>query len=139
MRRTRVAQGIYRDAYGFEIRWREQGRNRSKRFPIDTPQENLIAYRDTKTRLSGQRQQRDKGGSFPRDAVKWLAWPEGPDIVQVRPRAPPTLDSPLQNTLALRHHQGRDPSLDRDVARRRLPATRAPAPLAHPESVSRGG
>lgn len=73
MSRTRVARGVYRDQFGFEVRWREQGRTRSKRFPLDAPLQNLTAYRDTKVRLSTQRTERERGGSFPRDAVRWLA------------------------------------------------------------------
>jgi len=78
MARTRISRGVYRDRYGHEVRWREHGRTRAKRFPADAPLSALTDYRDTKERLSSQQKQRDAGGSFPRDAVRWLKSRRGP-------------------------------------------------------------
>lgn len=69
-RRT-VAPGIYEDAYGFEVQWRDAGRSRSKRFPNDSPLERLKAWR--KTKIAHATERRAPIGSFARDAVRFLA------------------------------------------------------------------
>lgn len=75
MTRTTVATGIYRDAYGYEVRWQAHGRPKSKHFPADTPLETLKAYRQTKARIGARSAMPD--GSFPRDAVRFLVGRKG--------------------------------------------------------------
>jgi integrase len=45
MTRTRIAEGIYRDKYGYAVIWRDRGRAREKRFAPDTPIATLKAFR----------------------------------------------------------------------------------------------
>jgi integrase len=72
VKRTTVAKGIYRDAYGYQLRWRDRGVPRQKRFPLDTPLDHLKEFR--KARLQRAKQQRELhgNGSFVRDAVRFL-------------------------------------------------------------------
>jgi site-specific recombinase XerD len=44
--RTRVAEGIFRDKYGFDARVRVRGIARTKRFPFDTDLDKMKAWRD---------------------------------------------------------------------------------------------
>lgn len=66
-----VAVGVYADRYGFEVRWRDRGHLRSKRFPADTPLDILKAWRATRQRQAIGKQ--DTAGSFVRDATRFLA------------------------------------------------------------------
>jgi integrase len=70
-RRT-VAKGVYVDPYGYQVRWRDRGVPRQKRFPLDTPLDHLKEFR--KARLQRAKQQRELhgDGSFVRDAVRFL-------------------------------------------------------------------
>lgn len=68
----KVARGIYRDAYGYELRWQEAGRTRTKRYPGDTPLDILKQQRASKVRLATQVAPKQTQGSFPRDAARWL-------------------------------------------------------------------
>ena len=63
MKRRTVAKGVYEDAYGYEVRWRD-GRARSKRFPSDAPLADLKAYRTRMQRQAGDRRQAAGDGSF---------------------------------------------------------------------------
>lgn len=71
MTRQTIARGVYRDPYGYEIRWRERGASRAKRFPLDTPLETLKAYRQTKQRIAVGK--KPPAGSFVRDATRFLS------------------------------------------------------------------
>ncbi len=71
MTRTRIAEGVYRDKYGYEVRWRDRGRPKSKRFPLDAPLDHLKIWRANKQRASTGKAQ--KAGSFVRDAARWLS------------------------------------------------------------------
>lgn len=70
--RTRVATGIYRDAYGYEVVWPELGKPRSKRFGADAPIERLKAWRRQKVEIAQQRKAVDASGSFVRDVARFL-------------------------------------------------------------------
>jgi site-specific recombinase XerD len=73
---TRIARGIFRDGYGYEIRWRERGKTRTKRLPLDAELDALKAYRDTKERIRTS-QQKVAEGSFARDVRNFLARRKG--------------------------------------------------------------
>lgn len=72
MKRTTVAPGIYRDAYGYEIRWRDKGEPRRKRFPLDTPIDTLKNFRQTQSQRAKKAVALARVGSFVRDAVRFL-------------------------------------------------------------------
>ena len=73
---ARIARGIFRDEYGFEIRWRDRGKTRTKRLPIDTDLDALKAYRATKARI-GTSQKKAADGSFARDVRNFLKQRKG--------------------------------------------------------------
>jgi integrase len=68
----RIALGIFEDAYGYELRWQDAGKPQTKRFPLDTPLATLKAKRATYAK-QGRPSRPDDTGSFPRDAVRFLA------------------------------------------------------------------
>lgn len=76
MPRVTVDTNIYRDAYGFTVRWRDHGRTRQQRFPLDTPPAVLKAFRDRR-QVEAQPAPLEKTGSFVRDAVRFLAQRRG--------------------------------------------------------------
>lgn len=65
----RVALGVYRDRYGFRVMWRDRGRLREKRFPLDTPLDTLKAFRARQTKIAGPKMQ-TRG--LARDVVTFL-------------------------------------------------------------------
>jgi len=74
-RRRTIAPGVYEDAYGYAVRWRDRGRPREKRFPRDTPIDRLKAYR-----AEQQRQVADltvPTGSLVRDVARFLTTRKG--------------------------------------------------------------
>ena len=73
---TRIARGIFRDNYGFEIRWRERGKTRTKRVPLDTDLDRLKDIRDTKERIRSA-QKKAAEGSFARDVRNFLGRRKG--------------------------------------------------------------
>lgn len=73
---ARVARGVFRDAWGYEIRWRDRGRTRTKRMPLDVDLETLRKYREAKVRISTQQKHRAEG-SFARDVRNFLARRKG--------------------------------------------------------------
>lgn len=76
MKRTRVALGIYRDAYGYAIIWQEGGKPKEKRFPLDAPLDRLKDWRKTKV-SQAKDVAKDGGGSFVRDVVRFLRTRKG--------------------------------------------------------------
>lgn len=68
----RIAKGIYEDPYGYEVRWRDAGRTKTKHFPLDTPIATLKDRRDAYAKQA-RHAQPDQTGSFPRDAVRFLS------------------------------------------------------------------
>lgn len=68
MKRVTVTTGVYRDKYGYEVRWRDG----SKRFPLDVPLEDLKAYRARQQRQATERKRHTDGGSFVRDVARFL-------------------------------------------------------------------
>lgn len=75
MRRRTIARGIYEDRYGITVRWRDGGATRQKRFPLDAPLDALKTFR--KTQLRQATSSRSTGGSFTRDATRFLALRKG--------------------------------------------------------------
>lgn len=71
MTRATVDTNIYRDAYGYAVRWQDHGHTRQKRFPLDTPLPVLKAFRDRR-QIDAQPAPTEKLGSFVRDAVRFL-------------------------------------------------------------------
>jgi len=71
MTRTKIARGIYRDQYGHEVRWMD-GRERSKRFPLDAPLDELKAFRARMQKQVANLRAVTAPASFPRDVVKFL-------------------------------------------------------------------
>lgn len=73
MKRTNIAVGIYRTAYGYAVIWKDRGRNREKHFPADTPLAVLKAYRKQQVKLATPATGAEgPAGSFPRDCVRLL-------------------------------------------------------------------
>lgn len=70
MTRRAIARGIYQDAHGYAVRWRDQNLTREKRFPRDTPLETLKAFRIEQTRQA--RPATEPLGSFVRDVARFL-------------------------------------------------------------------
>ena len=78
-KRTRVARGIYRDASGYSVIWREAGRSKEARFPLDTPIYRLKDRREQELRrvaalpvsAAGKQQ------GFARDVVRFLKLRKG--------------------------------------------------------------
>jgi integrase len=71
--RTRIAEGIYRDKYGYAVIWRDRGRAREKRFAPDTPIATLKAFRKRQQKLATDVVTvTGAGGSFTRDIVRYL-------------------------------------------------------------------
>jgi integrase len=68
----RIAKGIFEDRHGFELRWRDAGQTRTKHFPLDTPLQTLKDRRATYQKQA-RTPRPDESGSFPRDAVRFLA------------------------------------------------------------------
>lgn len=77
MRRTTVAPGIYRDAYGYELRWRDCGHPHQKRFPLDTPLKHLKAFRAAQRKRAVDTARIDRDGSIARDAIRFLKTRKG--------------------------------------------------------------
>ena len=71
MKRRTIAKGVYEDAYGYEVRWRD-GRPQSKRFPPDAPLGELKAFRARMQRQAGDRRRVEGDGSFVRDVARFL-------------------------------------------------------------------
>lgn len=71
MPRVTVDTNIYKDRYGYTVRWRDHGHTKSHRFPLDTPLPVLKAFRDRR-QLDAQPAPMEKAGSFVRDAVRFL-------------------------------------------------------------------
>jgi integrase len=69
-KRTKVAKGIYRDAYGYSVVFRSGGKPIEKRYPLDTPIETLTRIRERERSRAPRLVQ---PGSFVRDAVRFLA------------------------------------------------------------------
>lgn len=69
---TRIARGIYRDAYGFRVVWQDAGHSREKRFPADAPLEVLKAFRARQVHQAQALAQGERRGSFVRDVVRFL-------------------------------------------------------------------
>jgi len=74
-RRT-IAKGVYADAYGYEVRWRD-GRSRSKRFPSDAPLADLKLFRLRMQRQAADRRHATGDGSFVRDVARFLRTRKG--------------------------------------------------------------
>lgn len=72
----RILRGVYRDKWGYEIRWRERGKTRTKRLPLDTELDALTRVRDTKERIRSTQKKADDG-SFARDIRNFLARRKG--------------------------------------------------------------
>lgn len=66
-----VARGIYRDAYGYEVRWPPGGRHCTARFADDVPLLKLIEFRKRKVREATD-VKRATSGSFARDVARFL-------------------------------------------------------------------
>lgn len=75
MTRTTVAKGVYRDKFGYTVRWRDRGLPREKRFALDTPHDTLKAWRLTQQQQATRT--REKVGSFVRDVVRFLRLRKG--------------------------------------------------------------
>lgn len=71
MTRRTVAPGVYEDAHGFSVRWRDHGLSKEKRFPIDTPLSVLKAFRARQI-SQAQPAPDEKPGSFVRDVARFL-------------------------------------------------------------------
>lgn len=76
MTRTTIDTNIYKDTYGYTVRWRDHGRTKGQRFPLDTPLSVLKAFRDRR-QIDAQPPPMEKAGSFIRDAVRFLATRRG--------------------------------------------------------------
>jgi integrase len=74
--RTKIAEGIWKDKYGYSVLWRDRGRQREKRFPLDTPLPNLKAFRQRQEKMAMPAAAVDQSGvrtgSFVRDVVRYL-------------------------------------------------------------------
>jgi integrase len=69
-RRIRVATGIYRDASGYAVIYREAGRPVEKRYPLDTP---IARLKTIRAHAIDAAPPMVKAGRFVRDAVRFLA------------------------------------------------------------------
>lgn len=69
--RVTVDTNIYRDRFGYTVRWRDHGQTKAQRFPLDTPLPVMKAFRDRR-QLDAQPAPMEKAGSFVRDAVRFL-------------------------------------------------------------------
>lgn len=76
MKRRRIAKGVYQDQYGYSVRWRDRGRPRERRFPLDTPNEILKAFRKRQAQQA-QSSPRERDGSVVRDIVRFLRTRKG--------------------------------------------------------------
>lgn len=68
---TRIAKGVYRDAYGYRVIWPERGRPREKRFPPDAPIDTLKKYRARQVGQAAQYTEQSRTG-LARDVVRFL-------------------------------------------------------------------
>lgn len=69
MTRRTLAPGIYEDRYGREVRWPG---GKPKRYPLDAPLEQLVAYRKRMRQQTAARRRVHGGGSFVRDVARFL-------------------------------------------------------------------
>jgi integrase len=72
-KRERVATGVFRDRYGYGVLYWERGHRREKRFPLDAPLEKIKAWRKRTLAQLADVTQAERGGSFTRDVVRFLA------------------------------------------------------------------
>ena len=83
-RRTRVAEGVYKDDYGLAATVKVQGVQREKRFPADTPLKTIRAWRD-QTRASLRTQPVGERHTLAADADSYLDLVNG-ELVSISDR-----------------------------------------------------
>jgi integrase len=68
----RVARGVYLDRYGYEVRWQDLGRTRSRRFAVDVAVQHLTSFRQRQLKRAEAAHRASAAGSFVRDIVRFL-------------------------------------------------------------------
>lgn len=71
MKRSTISRGIYRDASGYCVRWRDHGIIREQRFPADTPPDVLERFR-LRQLSQAQPATGERLTSFARDVARFL-------------------------------------------------------------------
>ena len=76
-KRTRVAEGIYRDKAGYSVMWREQGKKKETRHELDTPLYKLKEHRRAQVERAAKQPKADTRYGLARDVVRYLRTRKG--------------------------------------------------------------